>query len=799
MGRPTERDSASAPTSPDVEGPAAAVSADGQAVLGEAADGDGPRGDAAPGVVGAPAPHDGAEDAGADGGADDDTPYVPPVKAYERPEVPRSAPRTSSVTAAPTQALPVVLGTVPAPAAAAAATPATGAGDPAAEPAVGADAPTSDAPTPDADAPTGAAPAEAPAVQRTSVLGAVPVATQPAGGAGPGEPGQDPAEGPADAAPADAADAGAAQPSPTGPAAGEGPSSTPPQDPGSPLDGLAGDGQPSRAPRALLWTAVVLVVLAGVYAGAQWMFSDRVPRGTQVAGVDVGGLPAAEAKTLLADELGPRAAEPVELTAADASTTLDPTDAGLSFDPQATVDGLTGFSLDPLRLWAHLTGADEGDPVVDVDEAKLDAAVARVADALRTDPVDGTVGFADGEAVATPAQDGAALRTDEAADVLTDGWLVEDGPFELPTEAVAPEITQEETDAALEQARTVLSGPVVVHAGDQQAELAPDVLAGVASFQPADGALTPTFDGEALVDAVVERTDDLLSAPDEAHFEFVGGRPTVVGGEPGTTLEPEAVAAAVQEAALGDERDATVELVQQDPENTAEALEKLGVTEVVSEFSTPLTSEPVRTRNLVRGAQLVTGTLVKPGETFSLLDTLSPIDASNGYYSAGVVSNGVHTDAVGGGLSQMATTTYNAGFFAGFEDVTHRPHSYWFSRYPAGREATIYVGSIDMQFKNDTPYGAVMQSWVGGGQLHVRVWSTKYYDQVKTWASGRTNVVPATVVTKSGAQCESYPQGNDGFRITNFRQVFRDGEMVKDESFAWTYKPDNGITCEGDG
>jgi vancomycin resistance protein YoaR len=774
MGRPTERDNASAPTSPDVEGSAAAVPADGQATPGGAPEGDGPGADRTPGAEGAPAPRDGAEGAGADGGEDggedDDTPYVPPVKAYERPEVPRSAPRSSSVNAAPTQALPVVVGTVPAPAASA------------------------DAPTPDADAP---AAAEPPAVQRTSVLGAAPAA-----GSGPAdgepEPGPAPAEGSESAAEAE----GTAQASPADPAAaGEGPTSAPPQDPGSPLDGLAGDGQPSRGPRALLWTAVVLVVLAGVYAGAQWMFSDRVPRGTQVAGVDVGGLPASEATTLLADELGPRAAEPVELTAADASTTLDPADAGLSFDPEATVDGLTGFSLDPLRLWAHLTGAGAGDPVVDVDEAKLDAAVERVADALRTDPVDGTVSFADGEAVATPAHDGAALRTDEAADLLADEWLVQEGPFELPTEAVAPEITQEETDAALEQAQTVMSGPVVVHVADQQAELAPDVLAGATSFQPADGVLAPTFDGEALVDAVVDRTDDLLSAPDEAHFEFVGGRPTVVGGEPGTTLDPEAVAAAVQEAALGDERDATVQLVQQDPENTAEALEKLGVTEVVSEFSTPLTSEPVRTRNLVRGAQLVTGTLVKPGETFSLLDTLSPIDASNGYYSAGVVSNGVHTDAVGGGLSQMATTTYNAGFFAGFEDVTHRPHSYWFSRYPAGREATIYVGSIDMQFKNDTPYGAVMQAWVGGGQLHVRVWSTRYYDEVKTWSSGKTNVVPATVVTKSGAQCENYPKGNDGFRITNFRQVFRDGEKVKDESFAWTYKPDNGITCtnEGDG
>jgi vancomycin resistance protein YoaR len=221
----------------------------------------------------------------------------------------------------------------------------------------------------------------------------------------------------------------------------------------------------------------------------------------------------------------------------------------------------------------------------------------------------------------------------------------------------------------------------------------------------------------------------------------------------------------------------------------------------VSSFSTPLTSEPIRTKNLERGAELLTGALVKPGETFSLIDTLSPITVENGYYAAGIVSNGIHTEGVGGGLSQMGTTTYNAGYFAGYDDVEHRPHSYWFDRYPAGREATIYVGALDVKFKNDTPYGALMQSWVSGGELHVRIWSTEHYE-VRTSDSGKRNVVPTTTVHRTGADCEPYPAGNDGFSITNYRKVYLDGDLVKDESYSWTYKPDNGIVCDapaGDG
>ncbi|AEG43719.1 VanW family protein [Isoptericola variabilis] len=587
-------------------------------------------------------------------------------------------------------------------------------------------------------------------------------------------------------------------PGPGAPASPASAASAPPAPPaggGSPIAGLEGDGAPSRLPKVAAWTGLGLVVGAGLYVGAQWLVSDKVPQDTTVAGVEIGGMTAPDAVAALERGLGPRAAEPITLTAGDASSTVDPADAGLAFDAQGTVADLTGFSLSPARLWDHLVGAEEVPPAVEVSRGTLDATLEGVAESLRAEPVDGTVTFADGEPVATPSEDGTEVVVEEAADAVTSSWLVRPGPVELPTRPVPPQVDQGATDAALAQAEKIVSAPVRVSVGGQNPELPERVLAEATSFVPADGALEPQFDGDLLTTAIVDRTNDLLSEPDDAHFEFSGGKPVIVGGEPGTTLDPEEVSQAVGAAALGDERATEVATVQKDPETTRQALEELGVKEVVASFSTPLTSEPIRTKNLVRGAQLVTGTLVEPGETFSLLEALSPITLENGYFAAGVVSNGVHTEGVGGGLSQMATTVYNAGYFAGFDDVEHRPHSYWFSRYPAGREATIYVGALDVKFRNDTPYGALMQSWVSGGQVHVAIWSTKYYE-VRTSDSGKRDVVPTTTVHRSEPDCEPYPAGNDGFSITNYRKVYRDGELVKDESYSWTYKPDNGIVCD---
>ncbi|MFE5335438.1 VanW family protein [Isoptericola sp. NPDC056573] len=660
-------------------------------------------------------------------------------------------------------------------------------GQPVAAPAAG---PTAEAPAPeppDADEP------DTPYQPRVRLYEQRVIATVPAPSSGP----------PTQALPAVAA---SAPPAPQGAPSGDpaaaalggvpaGPATPPPADPGSPLDGLAGDGAPSRAPKVALWAGVGLVVLAGLYAGAQWAVAGTVPKGTSVAGVEIGGMDAGPAVAALDDGLGERAEEPIDVRAGEASSTIDPAAAGLAFDAQATVDGLTGFSLSPAHLWEHLVGGDAVPPVVDVSRPTLTEAVSGLEESLKVEPVDGTVGFKGAKATATDAVEGSSVLVDDAVDAVADAWLVTSGPVDLPTEVVEPAVTQAETDAALEQAQQVVSGPVTVDVGEQSAELAPKALAGATSFKNTDGELKARFDGKKLVSDVVDDTDDLLTEPDDAHFVFSGGKPVVEGGEQGTTLDPDDTASAVGKAALSDDRKTQLKLVEREPERTKEALEDMGVEEVVSSFSTPLTSEPIRTRNLERGAQIITGTLVAPGETFSLLDTLSPIDESNGFVAAGVVSNGVHTDAVGGGLSQMATTTYNAGFLAGYDDAGHQPHSYWFSRYPAGREATIYVGAIDMKFTNDTPYGAVMQSWVSGGELHVQIWSTKYYE-VKKQAGDKRNVVPATAVHKSGAGCEPYPGGNDGFTITNYRQVFHDGKQVKDESKTWTYKPDNPVVCD---
>jgi len=547
---------------------------------------------------------------------------------------------------------------------------------------------------------------------------------------------------------------------------------------------------------ALAVAAVVLVLLGGAYVGALWLWSERVPPGTTVAGVDIGGLSADEAVATLEADLDAAAHGDLDVAVGDKRTALDPAAAGLSFDAEATVEQVTGFGLEPARLWRQLFGAGPAEPVSEVDRAALAESIESVVETLSTPATNGELAFVDGAWRTTPSATGETLDVEASVELLASSWLTAARPLELPTQPAEPDVDDADVEEALtDLAEPLSSAPVRVEVAGQVAELPVDVLTQAAAFVPEDGELALVLDGPTLVDAVLVRTTDLLTAAEEPRFEFTDAGPVIVPGSPGTTLDPDGLAEAVAEAATSSgDRTAAVELVEADPAESIAELEALGIREIVSEFRTPLTSEPRRTRNIANGASKLNGMLIRPGEEFSLSEALGPIDAAHGFVQAGAIVNGEHTDAWGGGLSQMSTTTFNAAFFAGYDLLEFQPHSEWFRRYPEGRESTLFAPQIDLRWRNDTPYGALLQSWVADGYVYVRIWSTPYYT-VETTTSGRSNVVQPRTVYSQSPTCEPQSAGNPGFRVTVTRTVYLDGVQKKHESWTTTYRPQNRIVC----
>lgn len=557
-----------------------------------------------------------------------------------------------------------------------------------------------------------------------------------------------------------------------------------------------------------LLLAGLLVLFGGLYVAGYLVTSDKVPRGTTVAGVDIGGLRPAGAITTLEDGLAPRVAEPIVVAADGRRASLRPARAGLAVDYAASVEQAGGGrSWNPGRMWDYFTGGDDFEPVLDVDEAALGAAIDRFAKKVDEQPVEGGIAFTRGTARMSLPEPGQQVDRDAAADAVVSAFPgdgASDGAVQLAVTEVPAEVSEAEVRAAMDEfANPAMSAPVTLVLGEERVVVRPQAYSRALSMEAEDGSLVPQVDPEQLMRAIRPAMKTVALSPRPATVRLVNGEPTVIPGRNGVTFDPDEVADAFPElvVARGENRTLEVETQVDRPDFTTKDAQKLQIKEVVSSFTTYYPHADYRNVNLGRAAELVSGTVLKPGETFSLNDTVGERTAENGFAEGFIISDGVYKEDFGGGVSQVATTLFNAMFFAGLEDVEHKPHSFYIDRYPIGREATVAWGAVDLRFKNDTPYGVLIEAWINpsssssSGEMTVRFWSTKHWD-ITAGVSGRYNLTEEETRYITDDECVPHA-GYGGFDIDVYRYFRKPGssELVRTETFHTTYTPSDSVVC----
>ena len=550
------------------------------------------------------------------------------------------------------------------------------------------------------------------------------------------------------------------------------------------------------------------------WGGIAWWTTQHIASGTTVSGVDVSGLSPKEARDRVGKGIGDQLAQPVTLTVGQGSSELVPAKSGISVDTDASVKKLTGFTLNPLTL-AQRLGGQHTDAVIRVDSTALRGALEDRVDEMANGAVSATVTLDGTKPVTTPASNGIGLDVEASLKQIGGTWPLGKKTLAMAEGTATPAITDEEASTFVDGTLTPLlsSGLTVNTAGAGAQSKNPGAAA---AFSPQDtaemlkissegGTLSATFDPTALRDAIVARVGQVETPAQNATWKIdgsatgaPGARPQYVPAAQGKTIDTAALSASLLKAGTSatDVAGRTVNLPMVVSEPTVKTPQnEWGISEAIGEFATPYNAgDAPRTQNLTRGAELVNGTVVKPGEVFSLEKTLGEVDYEHGFADAGVISNGQHVDSLGGGLSQVATTVFNAGFEAGMDDTEHHAHQYYFDRYPAGREATLWTGKLDVKFTNSTSHAVLVQAWLDGEQIHVRMWSTKYYD-VSITSSDRFNFRPVSTERKSGPGCEPYSGGNPGFDITVTRTRKHDGKALPDDVLTTQYAADNDIVC----
>ena len=548
---------------------------------------------------------------------------------------------------------------------------------------------------------------------------------------------------------------------------------------------------------AVLGLSAAAGILGLAYAADVALARDRVPRGTLVAGVDVGGNSADAAKRELTAALAARAAAPVDLVAAGTTLKVVPAKAGLSFDVDATVEKARRQSLAPWSRVRSLFGSKESGLVAKVDETALRAELRRLAKPVDRPTQEGAVRFDGVTPVAVMPQAGRIVDVEAAAVAVSRAYLRSDGPVTAPVTSSPVKSTPAGVTEALETiAKPAVSGPVVMTAPVGRVVLTPsDVAATLRIVSNSEGVIVPTVPPDALEDRLGNRLRPVESPASDAKFQVVDDVVTILPSHDGREVDMAALAAKLPDVLRRtSSREVALPIVRADPELSTQKAQSLGIREPIGSGTTMHPCCRPRVQNIHRMAEIVDGAVVLPGETFSLNGYVGPRDRKRGFVEAPMILNGDFVDSVGGGVSQFATTMFNAVFFSGMTDVQHKAHSYYISRYPAGREATVSYPQPDLRWRNDSPYGVLVKTSYTGTSITVTFYGTKVWDSIESVSGPRTRVKGSYTKYQYGAGCDSH-KGGSGFDIVVTRLFKRGGKVEKSEKFFTRYLPDPTIVC----
>jgi len=564
---------------------------------------------------------------------------------------------------------------------------------------------------------------------------------------------------------------------------------------------------PGREVLARLWANqrvaaiafVVGVVVLGLVVAAladRLAYRNRVLPGVVAGHVDLGGMTVRGAREALREEAARLESTPISVRAGQTQFSVDPTALGLKVDVPVTVRRarLVGRSRNPLAQVAGTVlrrSRDDRVPLaITVDrgrlEGVLDGWVAQTGKGL----VDGGLRFEGAEVVEIAPRRGIGIRREEArAAVLAALARGDSAAGRLAIGDTTPAIDLRDVRRTARKARKLLSAPVVVTANGVAIPLPPEQVASTLSTEIVESRLVLRSDPAKLRVVMAPALASIETAPKDAGFTVAGSTVSVVPAVTGQLADLDLVARRVGAG----QHEITAPMEPVEPARSTAWAQQLNITELVSSYTTNHPCCAPRVDNIHTAAEAIDGTIVEPGATFSLNGALGPRTTEKGYVAAPAIGADLeYEDSVGGGVSQLSTTLYNASFFGCYKDVTHTVHALYITRYPMGREATLNYPSIDNRFRNDSGSGVLIRTFYSSTSITVALYGNKEGRSCKAEGPNVLETIPPAVeyvddpALPAGTEKELSP-GHTGYAVENFRVISRAGQPDERERYLERY------------
>ncbi len=513
----------------------------------------------------------------------------------------------------------------------------------------------------------------------------------------------------------------------------------------------------------------------------------------------VGGLSRADLEALGVDLTTELARTEAELDIGGTEIVTDPFTIGVRIDTEQLADDAlearrSGFFLFRPFRWVGTFFTEEPiDLTYDVDSEATEQAVDQLVESELDDPIEPYIELVDGDLEVVPGADGATIDPSVLGSALLP-MMAAGPPFTVRLDAapLRPDLDDAELAAVVAEANDATDVPARITVLGESATVEPAQLRSWVTLDLSGAEATWSIDQATAVAELAPLFPQLGSDDQRARFDVIDNAPVIIpasesvvccADDTAISLKSALIDQSATEPSTPDADEPTVVEIELEPKIAAAdegvaRLEALGIIEEVGSFTTKHDCCQNRVSNIHLMADLVRGAIIEPGGSFSLNGYVGKRTLERGFLPAGAIASGLLEDQVGGGVSQFATTTFNAAFFAGLDFTEYQSHSLYFSRYPRGREATVSWPKPDLVLQNNTPYGVLIWTSYTDTTITVTMYSTKHI-QVEDLGRSETPQRSCTRVT------------------TTRQRTYDDGTKVVDTVFA-LYRPGEGLNCDGE-
>lgn len=508
-------------------------------------------------------------------------------------------------------------------------------------------------------------------------------------------------------------------------------------------------------------------------------------------------------------------------------------DLGLSFDAEklwSTIYqyGHTGSIGKKFSVWLHSFGEPKIFTLeVLADKETLESYLNQWEEKTPSvEPYNGSIHINGMDVLIDTPQSGLKLNREELSSIIIDAFMnAEDGTvLKAPLTLIEPKRSLESYREVKAQVEHIMNDPIILRSSrypEPSLQLSPEDIAKILFIEVPE-------DTEESIKVRVDREifTDMLTPlhPQQAEFNLnPDNTVTLIPGKPGFDVDVPATASEI--LALTQRSDnRMVDLKFDDylkPDFTTSDAEDLGIEHLVSQFTTYHSCCQKRVENIHLVADIIDGTYLLPEEEFNMNEFVGERTEERGFKKAGTIIKGHLEDTFGGGISQFVTTFHNAVYWGGYEVVTHKPHSIYFSRYPIGIEATINWPYVDYIFRNDTDTAlyintsytdtSITVSFLGsndgrivvgdhsGGETHIDV--TKGGAHARTvWSvvSPQYNIREPMIEYKADLSLERGEEvvesvGLPRWSVSVMRTVYQDDTILHEDFWPVHYRQDNTI------